>query len=211
MAMRIVALEEHFTTPAMHAAAADSPLIAMYSMLAEAGMWPSGGDVPPGITDIDAGRIAVMDAAGIDLQVLSQTAPGPESVPPSQAVRLAAEANDAMKHAMDSYPGRFSAFACLPVSDPAAAAAELDRAVTQLGFVGAMINGHVRGEYLDAPSTGPSSKKPPNWASRSTCTRPGPRRPWWTPSFPDSSRWSPRCSPRLGTAGTSTPGSTRCG
>ncbi|MFI9507864.1 amidohydrolase family protein [Nocardia sp. NPDC052566] len=157
--MRIIALEEHFTTPAIHAAAADSPLLTMYTLLAQAGMWSADGDVPPGITDIGAGRIAVMDRAGIDMQILSQTAPGAEAVPQEQAVRLAAEANDAMRAAIENHPGRFSAFACLPVTDPVAAAAEFDRAVTQLGFVGAMINGHVRGEYLDAPKYRPIFEK----------------------------------------------------
>jgi predicted TIM-barrel fold metal-dependent hydrolase len=42
-----------------------------------------------------------------------------------------------------------AAFAALPTADPPAAADELERAVRQHGFVGAMINGHCQGRRLD--------------------------------------------------------------
>jgi hypothetical protein len=88
-------------------------------------------------------RIADMDAAGIDIQVLSQAAPGPETLRGEEAIRLAKESNDTMAAAVEAHPNRFAAFACLPMSEPAAAAAELERAVKELGFVGTLINGHV--------------------------------------------------------------------
>jgi 2,3-dihydroxybenzoate decarboxylase len=47
-------------------------------------------------------------------------------------------------------PDRFGAFATPATQDPDAAAAELDRAVTDLGFAGALMNG--RGRYLDEPA-----------------------------------------------------------
>jgi predicted TIM-barrel fold metal-dependent hydrolase len=91
-----------------------------------------------------------MDAAGIDVQVISHTVPATESLQPDQARGLAADANDALAEAIRRHPNRFAGFATLPMSDPPAAAAELDRAVNKLGFTGAMINGHVAGKYLDA-------------------------------------------------------------
>ncbi|HUJ88606.1 MAG TPA: amidohydrolase family protein, partial [Syntrophorhabdales bacterium] len=56
---------------------------------------------------------------------------------------------DAQAEIIRKYPGRFAGFAALPTQDPKAAADELERAVTQLGFKGAMILGHTNGEYLD--------------------------------------------------------------
>jgi len=51
--------------------------------------------------------------------------------------------------AVADHPDRFAGFAVLPTLDATAAADELDRAVTQLGFKGALINGHTRGRFLD--------------------------------------------------------------
>jgi 2,3-dihydroxybenzoate decarboxylase len=50
------------------------------------------------------------------------------------------------------HPGRFAGFAALPLQDPGAAAKELERAVTELGLRGALVNAHTGGRYLDDPS-----------------------------------------------------------
>ena len=89
-----------------------------------------------------------MDAAGIDVQILSNV-PGAEAVEPPLAVELARQANDAVVAAVTEHPDRFLGFATLPMRDPEAAAAELERTVRDHGFVGALINGHVNGRYLD--------------------------------------------------------------
>jgi len=102
-----------------------------------------------GITDLGGERIAAMDAAGIDVQILSHTVPGPETLAPAVAVELARHANDAVAAAVAKHPDRFRGFAALPMRDPAAAAEELERVVRDHGFVGALINGHVNGRYLD--------------------------------------------------------------
>jgi uncharacterized protein len=65
------------------------------------------------------------------------------------AVPLAREANDVLAAAVREHPDRFAGFATLPTSDPAAAADELSRAVGELGFLGAMVNGHTGGRFLD--------------------------------------------------------------
>lgn len=109
----------------------------------------AGGESPPGITDLGDGRIAAMDAAGIDVHILSHTVPGPETLAPTAAVELARQANDAVAAAIARHPDRFRGFATLPMRDPAAAAEELERVVRDQRFVGALINGHVNGRYLD--------------------------------------------------------------
>jgi predicted TIM-barrel fold metal-dependent hydrolase len=153
--LRIVALEEHFTTIAIRQANAGHPLEDMYVHMAEAGMWQAATDMPPGLADLGDRRLADMDAAGIDLQVLSQNVPATESLNGSLAARLAREANDAVAEAVRAHPDRFAAFATLPMADPSAAADELERAVTDLGLCGAMVNGQVNGLYLDDASCWP--------------------------------------------------------
>ena len=75
--------------------------------------------------------------------------PATQQLDAAVAVPLARDANDRLAAAVAAHPGRFAGFATLPTADPAAAAAELDRAVTSLGFKGAMIHGHTRGRFLD--------------------------------------------------------------
>ena len=107
----------------------------------------------PGITerldDVGQGRIAEMDAAGIDLQVLSHANPGMQKMDAETAVRLARGANDRLHETVRSHPDRFAAFAAIPTPDPKAAADELERTVTKLGFKGAMVNGLTNGVFLD--------------------------------------------------------------
>ena len=99
--------------------------------------------------DLGDRRLADMDAAGIDVQVLSTPAIGVEELDPPESVRMSKELNDVLAKAVADHPDRFAGFAVLPILDAAAAADELDRAVTQLGFKGALINGHTRGRFLD--------------------------------------------------------------
>lgn len=107
------------------------------------------------LTDLGESRIADMDSAGIDMQVLSHTVPSPEVLDAARAVPLAQQVNDEMAEAMGRYPKRFSAFATLPIADPQAAAQELERTVRELHFVGAMINGITHGRFLDDPFFSP--------------------------------------------------------
>jgi predicted TIM-barrel fold metal-dependent hydrolase len=101
------------------------------------------------LTDLDQGRITDMDAAGIDVQVVSLTSPGVEQLEPSEAVALAHTANDRVAQAVRNHPERLAGFAALPTPAPQAAASELERTVREYGFKGAMINGHSHGRYLD--------------------------------------------------------------
>jgi predicted TIM-barrel fold metal-dependent hydrolase len=143
--MRVIALEEHFWTPAIAEA---------IGVLRNP---DAGPDSPLGanLADLGERRIAAMDAAGIDLQVISHTTPGVQHLDSATAVPLAREANDVLAAAVREHPDRFAGFATLPTSDATAAADELERAVGDLGFKGAMVNGHTSGRFLDDPSFAP--------------------------------------------------------
>jgi len=103
------------------------------------------------LADIGEGRIADMDASGIDMQILSLTSPGVQVFDPATAVSLAADTNDQVAEAVRRYPSRFAALAAVAPQDPKAAVKEMDRAVRTLGLKGVIINSHTRGEHLDDP------------------------------------------------------------
>jgi len=133
--MRFITLEEHFATRAF---------------VEGAGRYLAGfGPLVDQLCDLDTGRIGDMDGAGIDMQVLSLTAPGVEQLDPVAAVAAAREANEQLAVAVQKHPARLAGFATVAVAVPQEAAAELERCVHNYGFKGAVINGHVRGRYLD--------------------------------------------------------------
>ncbi len=132
----VIALEEHY---------ADHELTDTYQGLErrEAPM------VAERLFDLTERRLAEMDNAGIDMQVLSHNTPGLQKYDAEHAVQLAERVNDRLNAAILAHPDRFAGFACLPTSHPKAAADELERTVTRLGFKGAMINGLAQGSFLD--------------------------------------------------------------
>jgi 2,3-dihydroxybenzoate decarboxylase len=92
-----------------------------------------------------------MDQYGIDMQVLALGSPGLQALDDrAMAIDLAKKTNDYQAGVIQKHPDRFAGFAALPTQDPKAAADELERTVTQMGFKGAMIQGHTNWEYLDA-------------------------------------------------------------
>ena len=111
-------------------------------------MGPRGAKLTEQLKDLGDGRIAEMDAAGIDMQVLSLNAPGVEQAEAAEQVAVARESNDFLHEAVKKHSKRFAAFAALPVAAPDKAADELDRCI-KLSFKGTLINGHTRGRYLD--------------------------------------------------------------
>jgi 2,3-dihydroxybenzoate decarboxylase len=103
-------------------------------------------------------RVKAMDAAGIDVSVLSHTVPGAQGiVDPELAAAAARDINDVLAETIARHPNRFAGLASVALHDPMVGARELERAVTTLGLKGAMINGYTNvadargGEYLDAP------------------------------------------------------------
>ncbi|HKC39897.1 MAG TPA: amidohydrolase family protein [Gemmatimonadales bacterium] len=93
-------------------------------------------------------RDEVLAGEGVDMQVLTFTTPGTHVETPARAVALARLVNDAFAAVVRARATRFTALATLPLNDPAAAAAELERTVTKLGFRGAMLFGNVNGVAL---------------------------------------------------------------
>jgi aminocarboxymuconate-semialdehyde decarboxylase len=104
----------------------------------------------PGHRDL-AHRLRDLDAVGVDMQVLTLTAPGTSIEEPARAVELARIANEGLAEAVELHPERFSALAHLPMNDPAAAVRELDHALTVLGLPGAMVYGNASGVPLADP------------------------------------------------------------
>jgi gamma-resorcylate decarboxylase len=99
-------------------------------------------ELPAKLLDIHGARLAEMDKTGIDIEVISLNSNAVQGVPdPTQAIALARRANDALAEAIAKRPDRFAGLAALPMQDPQAAAAELDRAVRELKFKGALVNG----------------------------------------------------------------------
>src|SRR6266436_5091178 len=101
------------------------------------------------LDDLGALRLKEMDENGIDIQVLSHANPSLQKLDAGTAVPLARRVNDRLHEAVQRHPDRFAAFAALPTADPRAAAEELERTVTRLGFKGAMINGMTAGVFHD--------------------------------------------------------------
>ena len=143
--MRTIALEEHFWTAALAAPPGTGPLAT----------W--GPEVAGRLRDLGSGRLAGMDAAGIDLQVISRVAPAAQGLAGAEGLARAREANDELAAAVRAYPDRFAGFATLPTADPQAAADELERATAELGFVGALVNSTLgsNGMFLDNARFGP--------------------------------------------------------
>lgn len=100
-----------------------------------------------GHRDIDY-RQSMLERSGVDLQVITFTTPGVHIEQPEVAVAWARKINDAMATIARERSARFSALATLPLNDPAASVAELDRAVTGLGLPGAMLFSNVNGTAL---------------------------------------------------------------
>jgi uncharacterized protein len=134
--MRTITLEEHFLTQ---------------SFIRATGA-PRFADLQPKLLDLAAGRIADMDQAGIDLQVLSLASMGIDALDAATATSLLRDVNDELASAVRAHPTRFAGFAALALKDPNAAAVELDRCVTRLGFPGALVDGTTGGLFLDDPS-----------------------------------------------------------
>lgn len=142
--MRTITLEEHYASPAfwngpgqkLKEQAKKEEILGFGKLIEE-------------LSDLGDKRIAAMDAAGIDVQVLSLTAPSVQQLDAKEAIDLAREANDYLAEAIQCYPKRFAGFATLPTAAPDIAADELERMVNEHGFKGGNVDGHTQGRYLD--------------------------------------------------------------
>jgi 2,3-dihydroxybenzoate decarboxylase len=102
------------------------------------------------LSDFGDQRLKAMDASGVDIAVLSISGPGVQIEPDAAlAIARAREANELLAAEIARQPNRYRGFAHLAMQNPVAAADELQRTVEKFGFVGAMVNGHTNGVYLD--------------------------------------------------------------
>ena len=118
------------------------------SFAGESGRWEEfAGE----LLDLDETRLSYMNKAGIDIAILSLNAPAVQAITDTEeAIDTAVKANDAIAAAVRRHPDRYLGLAALPMQDPAAAAAELTRCVTDYGFKGALVNGFTQRDTSDS-------------------------------------------------------------
>ena len=145
--MKVIGLEEHFVSP---------DVLQAWQSLDPHKLDPalkSSSEGEPGRLLLDFGleRVAAMDEAGVDVQVLSLTTPGVQSLPGDLAVGLARSANDRLADVVKRNPIRFQGFATFPTPVPQVSAQELERSVRVLGLQGAMVFGRTGSQNFDHP------------------------------------------------------------
>ena len=150
---RIITIEEHFVLKDI------SQKVAAFNIKQNGGMSPNDAVqkelmaiVLPAndIEDVGERRIQFMDESGIDMQMLSYGAGSPQNITDKAlAIELCQQSNNELAHLIKLHPTRFSGFAILPVTDPTAAAEELNRSVKELGLKGAMLSGTFNSRFFD--------------------------------------------------------------
>jgi predicted TIM-barrel fold metal-dependent hydrolase len=146
--MRIVTLEEHISFPEM---TAKLPADALGGF----GQSPAMQRIAPKLADITGERLKSMDDTGITKQVLSVDSSGVNYLGQKLGPAFATEYNDLIAEKIRGFENRFTAFAHLPMTAPQAAADELERAVKEHHFRGAMIRGLTEDKFLDQPEFAP--------------------------------------------------------
>jgi 5-carboxyvanillate decarboxylase len=107
------------------------------------------------LLDVDEMRIADMDANGVDVELLSLTAPGVQMFDADTATELARIANDRLAETIARHPQRFAGLASFAPQSPKRAVKEMERAVRELKLNGFIVNSHTNNEYLDEPKYWP--------------------------------------------------------
>ncbi|GAA1076799.1 amidohydrolase family protein [Tsukamurella spumae] len=158
--MKVICIEEHVSDEAVETAArADFGKVASFLSSISDEVTAGDGTRPQilsltsaaqGAADIGDARLQQMDDHGIDVQVLALGNTGAtQFLPADSAAQTCTDSNNRLADLIAVHPNRFRAFAALPWSDPEAAASELRRTVSDLGFVGAMLCGNVGNAFLD--------------------------------------------------------------
>ena len=145
--MRTIALEEHFLAQGFR-----EVLQSHAPSLTGVSNPMMNAERQSQLADLDSLRLHDMDTSRVDLQVLSDIGSGTVSCSGEEGIQLARESNDQVAAACAAHPDRFAGFATLPMTEPEAAADELERAVRSLGLLGAMIYGTTNGRFLDDPA-----------------------------------------------------------
>lgn len=146
--MQLIGIEEHFLTPEIHRAWQSPGLTASDLEASGPGVALHAGKVTKRLMNLASERLALMGETGLDVQVLSLTTPALHDMG-VDSIDLARRTNDALAEAVSRHPTRFQALATLPVSQPEAAALELEHCINELGFQGTMLCGRVGSRHLD--------------------------------------------------------------
>ena len=139
--MQTITLEEHFMT---------EEFLRATNALGDT-LPPPMQDTRRRLLDLGQGRVAAMDEAGIDVQVLSLAALGIDKLKAAEEAPVLHSVHDELAGAVKARPDRFKGFATPAMKQPAAAVKEIERCVRELGFVGVLLDGTVDGRFLDAP------------------------------------------------------------
>ena len=157
--MRRIATEEAFATPEQVEAMAalgrttwDSLDLVLWRQLTNPKV-PSV--LKDRLLDVDQERLKLMDELGVDMQVLSLTAPGVQMFDADTATDIATSANDRLAAMIARHPGRYAGLGAFAPQDPKRAVREMERAIRDLHFNGFILNSHTGGEYLDSPKFWP--------------------------------------------------------
>jgi uncharacterized protein len=141
--LRFIGTEETFSTP---------ELMVLNAINKDHRLYLEG----TGLSELGPRRIGAMNEAGLNVQILSAHTPGVQNVPGQEGIDFAYRLNKMLVDGpMATYPGRFEAFATLPLQNPEASADELERAVREDGFLGCLTNGIIGKKFLDHPDFEP--------------------------------------------------------
>jgi 2,3-dihydroxybenzoate decarboxylase/5-carboxyvanillate decarboxylase len=156
--MRKIATEEAFCIPEVADALAkaarapgNSLDIPLLKMIYDNGGQGRMADMRERLIDLEERRLADMDANGVDMQLLSLTAPGVQMCDADTALELATLTNDRLAEVIGRHPTRFAGLAAVAPQSPKRSAKELERAITKLKLNGLVISSHTNDEYLDDP------------------------------------------------------------
>jgi 5-carboxyvanillate decarboxylase len=164
--MRKIATEEAWSIPEVATALRDvvrGPTSSLDKILV-AGIYDAKTDASgygtmnflDGLLDVEDRRLKEMNAFGVDMHLLSLTAPGVQMFDADTATDLAALANDRMAEICRRHPTRFAGLASFAPQSPKRAAKEMERAIRTLKLNGFILNSHTNGEYLDDPKYWPA-------------------------------------------------------
>lgn len=159
--MRRIATEEAFQLPEVAAALGEvgrgtsrnSDMQLVRRIYADSSTYYAGFLAP--LLDLTEARLRDMDENGVDMQVLSLTAPGVQLFDADTATELARIANDRLAETIAAHPTRFAGLAAFAPQSPKRAVKEMERAVRELGMNGFIVNSHTNNEYLDDPKYWP--------------------------------------------------------
>ncbi len=156
--IRRIATEEAFSIPEVAAGLRDvarSPTVSQDLILVQRIYDAKVDDVQarllPRLLDLEKERLRDMDENGVDMHLLSLTAPGVQMFDADTATELAALANDKLAAVIKRHPKRFAGLATFAPQSPKRAAKEMERAIEKLKLNGFIVNSHTYNEYLDYP------------------------------------------------------------